>query len=439
MTSTGDKKTYVLDTSVLLSSPRAMFTFAEHEVVLPVVVIKELEAKRNDPEVGGPARAAIRLLDELLRDQPEAVTNGGVFRVGTEGGTLRVELNHTGQDGLPDALRRDHSNDTRILAVAKNLSNEGRNVVLISKDMPMRFVAATVLQLQAEEYRRELATSDNYTGLVTLDTEKSVIDELYKDKCVEVGPSDVPVNCGLVLRHGHSASALARFKDDGRIHLVPKDQDAFGVRGRSAEQKIALAHLLDPDIGIVSLGGRAGTGKSVLALAAALEAVLERRTQKKIVVFRPLYAVGGQDLGYLPGSESEKMGPWGAAVFDALQSFAEPAVISEVIERNLVEVLPLTHIRGRTFTDIIIIIDEAQQLERPVLLTALSRVGLGSRVFLTHDVAQRDNLRVGRHDGVAAVVEKLKGEPLFAHIELTRSERSPVAALVTGMLDEMEL
>jgi PhoH-like ATPase len=219
--------------------------------------------------------------------------------------------------------------------------------------------------------------------------------------------------------------------------LVRGDREAFGLHGRSAEQRVALDLLLDEEVGIVSLGGRAGTGKSALALCAGLEAVLERRHFKKVLVFRPLYAVGGQDLGYLPGSESEKMNPWAQAVYDTLGALTTQDVVDEVIARGMLEVLPLTHIRGRSLHDSFVVVDEAQSLERNVLLTVLSRVGSGSRVVLTHDVGQRDNLRVGRHDGIVAVVEKLKGHPLFAHITLTRSERSPIAALVTEMLEQL--
>jgi PhoH-like ATPase len=183
--------------------------------------------------------------------------------------------------------------------------------------------------------------------------------------------------------------------------------DAFGVHGRSAEQRIALDLLLDPEIGIISLGGRAGTGKSALALCAGLESVLERHQHRKVVVFRPLYAVGGQELGYLPGTEAEKMTPWGQAVFDTLGAVTTQDVVDEVVDRGMLEVMPLTHIRGRSLHDAFVIVDEAQSLERNVLLTVLSRIGQGSRVVLTHDVAQRDNLRVGRFDGVVAVVEKL--------------------------------
>jgi PhoH-like ATPase len=220
---------------------------------------------------------------------------------------------------------------------------------------------------------------------------------------------------------------------------VRGDREAFGLHGRSAEQRIALDLLLDPEIGIVSMGGRAGTGKSALALCAGLEAVMERRQHRKVIVFRPLYAVGGQDLGYLPGSESEKMGPWGQAVYDTLGSVTTQEVIDELVARDMLEVLPLTHIRGRSLHDAFVIVDEAQSLERGVLLTVLSRIGTGSRVVLTHDIAQRDNLRVGRHDGVIAVIEKLKGHPLFAHVTLTRSERSAIAALVTDLLEDVSL
>jgi PhoH-like ATPase len=174
-------------------------------------------------------------------------------------------------------------------------------------------------------------------------------------------------------------------------------------------------------------------------MCAGIEAVMERRQHRKVIIFRPLYAVGGQELGYLPGSESEKMGPWAQAVFDTLGALVSTEVVEEIMDRGMLEVLPLTHIRGRSLHDSFVIVDEAQSLERNVLLTVLSRIGQNSKVVLTHDVAQRDNLRVGRHDGVAAVIEALKGHPLFAHVTLTRSERSPIAALVTDLLEGLEV
>jgi len=424
------RRTYVLDTSVLLSDPRSPLRFEEHDVVLPLVVLTELEAKRNHPELGWAARQALRLLEDL-RTRHGSLTSA--LPVNDAGGTLWVEVNHQDRAGLPDAFSFD-TNDHRILAVAVNLAAEDRDVTVVSKDLPLR-LKASVLGLAADEYRNELARDTGWTGLVELDVDGSVIDSLFDDKVVDLFEvRDLPCHTGVVL-HAGSQSALGRVHPDKTLHLVRAERELFGVRGRSAEQRVALDLLADHDIGIVSLGGNAGTGKSVLAIAAGLDAVLEQRTHHRVTVFRPLFAVGGQELGYLPGSESEKMAPWAAAVFDALESIVGPNVIAEVQERELLEVLPLTHIRGRSLNESFVIVDEAQNLERGVLLTALSRLGRGSRVVLTHDVAQRDNLRVGRHDGVVSVIETLRGHPLFAHVTLTRSERSPVAALVTDLLD----
>ena len=425
-------KTFVLDTSVLLSDPGALGRFAEHEVVLPLVVVSELEGKRDHPELGWFARQALRLLDDLRvehgrLDQPIPVGQG----------SMRVELNHVDTSALPAGIRGTDG-DSRILAVAANLAAEGCDVVLVSKDLPLRVKAASI-GLMAQEYRAELAVSSGWTGMAELEIPGADLDLLYADgSLVLPEAAELPTHTGLVLL-SERGSGLGRVAPDKSVRLVRGDRDAFGVHGRSAEQRVAIDLLLDPDVGIVSLGGRAGTGKSALALCAGLESVLERRAHKKVVVFRPLYAVGGQELGYLPGDSAEKMSPWAQAVFDTLGALVAPEVVEEVLDRGLLEVLPLTHIRGRSLHDSFVIVDEAQSLERGVLLTVLSRLGQGSRVVLTHDVAQRDNLRVGRHDGVASVIETLKGHPLFAHVTLTRSERSPIAALVTEMLEDLPL
>jgi PhoH-like ATPase len=426
-------RTYVLDTSVLLSDPRAIFRFAEHEVVLPVVVISELEKKRNDPELGYFARQALRHLDSLRvkherLDMPISVGDGG---------TLRVELNHTNDTALPSGLRLG-DNDTRILAVALNLSNEGLDVVVVSKDLPLR-VKASSIGLVAEEYRAELAADSGWTGLAEISLSGDEMQKLYdKEELRTTLVEEVPRNTNLVV-HSERGSALARVVGPKNIELVRGDRDLFGLHGRSAEQRLAIDMLQDQKLGIVSLGGRAGTGKSALALCAGLDAVLEKRLHKKIMVFRPLYAVGGQNLGYLPGDADEKMNPWAQATFDTLGSVVSDNVMEEIVERGLIEVLPLTHIRGRSLHDAFVIVDEAQSLERNVLLTVLSRIGQNSRVVLTHDVAQRDNLLVGRHDGIASVIEALKGQNLFGHITLQRSERSDIAALVTDLLDNYEI
>jgi PhoH-like ATPase len=425
------RRTIVLDTSVLLSDPGAFHRFEEHEVVLPLVVISEVEAKRHHPELGWFARRSLRFLDELRvkygrLDQPVPVTDVG--------GTLRVELNHADPTALPLGYRNE-TNDTRILTVALGLTAEGRDVTLVTKDMPLRVKAAAV-GLRADEYRQTPVTDPTWTGMVEVQVSEDDVKRLYAGEPLDVAAAlDLPVHTGLVLQSSNG-SALGRLGVDKAVRLVRTDRDTFGLRGRSAEQRVALDLLLDENIGIVSLGGRAGTGKSALALCAGLELVMERRKHKKVVVFRPLYAVGGQELGYLPGSESEKMAPWAQAVFDTLGAVVHDNVLEEVAARGMLEVLPLTHIRGRSLHDSFVIVDEAQSLERGVLLTVLSRIGTGSRVVLTHDVAQRDNLRVGRYDGIAAVIEVMKGHPLFAHITLTRSERSAIAEVVTDLLED---
>ncbi|WP_433498004.1 PhoH family protein [Sphaerimonospora sp. CA-214678] len=423
-------RTYVLDTSVLLADPAAMNRFDEHEVVIPIVVITELEGKRHHPELGYFAREALRFLDDLRvrygrLDEPMPIGDG----------TVRVELNHSDPSILPAGFRLG-DNDTRILTVAQNLAAEGKDVVLVSKDLPMRVKAASI-GLAAEEYRAGMVVESGWTGMAELQVTSDDLAALFENGTAELDEArDLPCHTGLRLLSSRG-SALGRVLPDKSVRLVRGDREVFGMHGRSAEQRIALDLLMDPEVGIVSLGGRAGTGKSALALCAGLEAVLERRQHRKVIVFRPLFAVGGQELGYLPGTENDKMGPWAQAVYDTLGAVTSPEVIEEVLDRGMLEVLPLTHIRGRSLHDAFVIVDEAQSLERGVLLTVLSRIGANSRVVLTHDVAQRDNLRVGRHDGVVAVVEKLKGHPLFSHITLTRSERSPIAALVTEMLEDI--
>ena len=422
-------RTFVIDTSVFLADPRALFRFAEHEIVIPIIVINELEKKRNDPEIGYFARQTLRFLDDLRAEHERL---DFPIEVG-EGGTLRVELNHIDQSVLPAGFQLG-DNDSRILACAFNLSNEGFDVTVVSKDLPMR-VKAAALGMKAEEYRHELARDNAYTGVADIALSADEMSALYDTEFIShPGAEALPINTSLVIssERGH---ALGRVTADHKVRLVRGDREVFGVKGRSAEQRLAIDMLLDSDIGIVSLGGRAGTGKSALALCAGLESVLERRTHKKIMVFRPIFAVGGQELGYLPGNEADKMNPWGQAIFDTLSNLVSKEVVEHVTDRGLLEVLPLTHIRGRSLHDAFVIVDEAQSLERNVLLTVLSRIGQNSRVILTHDVAQRDHLRVGRHDGIAAVIEALKGQALFSHITLMRSERSAIAALVTELLD----
>ena len=294
-------RTYVLDTSVLLSDPRAVLRFDEHAVVLPVIVITELEGKRNHPELGYFARSALRLLDALRRkhgrlDRPVPLNDAG--------GTLRVELGGADDGVLPAGMRLG-DNDTRILSAAVSLAERGDDVVVISKDLPMRIKAASV-GLAAEEYRAQLAVDSGYTGMTELSVSAAEMNGLWEDERLE--PADLvdaaaaaalaeqPEHTGVVVTSPRG-SALATVVSGG-LRLVRRDREIFGVRGRSAEQRIGIDHLVNPEIGIVSLGGRAGTGKSALALAAGLDAVVDRQEHERVLVFRPLYAVGGQTLGF---------------------------------------------------------------------------------------------------------------------------------------------
>jgi PhoH-like ATPase len=414
---------------VLLSEPRALTNFAEHHVVVPLVVLSELEEKRHHPELGWAARTALRAL-EGFRTKHGSLLEPMVAN--DDGGTLRVEVNHADTAGLAPALRADN-NDHRILAVARNLANEGQDVVLVTKDLPLRLKAG-IAGLAADEYRRDLAADDDWTGYHEVPVPGSVIDQLFAEREVDLDVArDVPCHTGLALVAG-SQSALARVTPDKRARLIDPDRSVFDVVGRSAEQRIALDLLLDESIGIVSLGGRAGTGKSVLALAAGLEAVVERRTHKRVIVFRPLFSVGGQELGYLPGTEAEKMLPWAAAVTDALDAIASPTLTREILERGWLEILPLTHIRGRSLTDAFVIIDEAQNLELSTLKVIMTRMGKDSKVVFCGDLTQVDNPYISPYGGMAALIEKFRGSSLFGHVILDRSIRSPLAEMAARIL-----
>ncbi len=337
-------------------------------------------------------------------------------------------------------MRNNLSHDTRILAVANAFKAEGQDVTVYTKDLPMRIKAHGVLGIPAFDYAPDAPSHSGHSGIERIDVPRDLINLLHKDKVVRgPGITGIPDNAALVLTDGGpSSSTLAVIdRDSQRLQLIPQGIEAWGVHGKSLEQRVSLQHLLNEDIRLVSLGGPAGTGKTLLSLAAGIQLVLQEKKYKKILVFRPLYAVGGQDLDFLPGSESEKMDPWAAAIYDALEAIGSPNSAEELKAQDILQVLPLTHIRGRTLTDSFVIVDEAQSLERVVILTALSRMGHNSKAVLCWDIAQRDNLRVGRHDGVHAVVDKLRGQPLFAHVSLTKTERSPLAAMVASLLDDL--
>lgn len=432
--------TYVLDTCVLLADPQSPLRFDEHDVVLPLVVVEELDRmKTRMDEVGANARGAIRLLEGLgasrdggLRDPVELPS----------GGTLRIELNGIASDRLPvilDPTTPDH----RILSACLNLE-PGENPVLVTKDASLRIKGAQ-LGVSVQDYRADtVPVEELHSGLVEFHTDADTIDRLYDEGKLEIEGVEAFVNEFLIMKSGESRSALARVIQSDPVTVVermPTHVRAFGVEPKNVRQTVALHQLLDPDVPAVSLMGMAGTGKTFLALASALEQVLEQGRYRRVSVYRPLVAVGRQEVGYLPGDLSEKLHPWMAAVHDNLYAlFSDAGVdgardaIEELTERGELEMAAVTYLRGRSITGEFVIIDEAQNLELSTLKVILTRMSRDSKVVFCGDLSQVDNPYISPFGGMAALIEKFKGTSLFAHVSLERSVRSPLAEMAATVL-----
>ena len=433
-------RSYVLDTCVVLADPHSVLRFDEHEVILPLVVIEELDRKKiRHDEVGANARSALRLLESLgaSRDgglrEPVPLPSGGV---------LRIELNGIVSPRLPevfDAGTADH----RILATCLNMVDDGGDPVLVTKDAALRIKGAQ-MGVPVQDYRADTMPVDElYTGIIEVAVDGGVIDKLFEDRKVDLPGVEALVNQYAVVKYGPQ-SALGRVIEAApktvvsRVHGHPK---AFGVEPKNLQQTFALDLLLDPDVPAVSIMGMAGAGKTFLALAAALEQVVELHRYRRLSIYRPLVAVGRQEVGYLPGDLDEKLQPWMAAIYDnlhALFSDLSPddarEAIDELLERNEVEMAAVTYLRGRSITDEIVIIDEAQNLEMSTLKVILTRMGRGSKVIFCGDLTQVDNPYVSPYGGMAALIEKFKGSALFGHITLERSIRSPLAEMAATIL-----
>ncbi len=432
--------TYVVDTCVLLADPASLLQFDEHDVVLPLVVVEELDRKKTGvDEVGANARRAIRLLEDLgaskeggLRD-PVPLPNGG---------TLRIELNGISSDRLPvalDPLTPDH----RILATCLNLDENG-DAVLVTKDAALRIKGAQ-LGVAVQDYRADTVPVEQiHSGLAEHQTDAGTIDRLYDEGKLEIGGTDAAVNEFLVLKSGSSKSALARVIQTEPVTVIermPTHVRAFGVEPKNVRQTVAMHQLLDPDIPAVSLMGMAGTGKTFISLAAALEQVLEQGRYRRVSVYRPLVAVGRQEVGYLPGDLTEKLAPWMAAVHDNLYALFSDAgihgakgAIEELIDRGELEMASVTYLRGRSITGEFVIIDEAQNLELSTLKVILTRMSRDSKVVFCGDLTQVDNPYISPYGGMAALIEKFKGSSLFAHVSLEKSVRSPLAEMAATTL-----
>jgi PhoH-like ATPase len=434
------RRTYVLDTCVVLADPSAPLRFEEHDVVLPLAVIEELDRKKTlMDEVGANARRAIRLLES------HGASEVGGLRTAVDlpsGGTLRIELNGTGSPRLPDVFDPNTA-DHRILSACMEIQTAGEPAVLVTKDAALRIKAAQ-LGVPVQDYRADTVSVDeSYSGVVELETDATTVDRLYADGKVEVHGLEAVVNQFVVLHAGSQSAVgqVAGVSPEPTVVRVPANRRVFGVETKNVRQAFALELLMNPDIPAVSIMGPPGTGKTFLALAAGLEQVIEAGRYRKVSVYRPLVAVGRQEVGFLPGDLNEKLAPWMAAVHDnlyALFSGGGPSAardaLEELTERDELELAAITYLRGRSITGEFVIIDEAQNLELPTLKVILTRIGANAKVVFCGDFTQVDNPYVSPFGGTAALIEKMKGNTLFGHVTLERTVRSPLAELAANLL-----
>ena len=433
-------KTFVLDTNVLLHDPMSMLSFAGSRVVLPLPVIEELDTfKRNNDERGRSARLVARKLDELRKNQGKLSSWVEL----EHGGKLKVEIQVS--DGLPKAFSAQ-SKDNEILSCAQYLRKHEEHVVFISKDINLR-IKAEALGLETQDYEKSKVDIDElYRGWRELSVPSTDIDRFFKDKRLAlpaVEPALIP-NEFVVLKSG-SQSALTRFdpKAGALLPLVKAESAPWGVKPLNMEQKLAFELLLNKDIQLVTLVGIAGSGKTLLALAAAMHQTLEEKHYRKILVGRPVVAVG-HDIGFLPGTKEEKLTNWMGAIYDNLSYLLERPKgsletsdmdIQMLMEEGTIEIEAVTYLRGRSLPNLLIIIDDAQNLTPHEIKTIISRAGMGAKIVLTGDPYQIDNYYLdASSNGLTYLVERFKGQPLFGHLTFTKSERSPLAALASDLL-----
>ncbi len=440
-------KIYVLDTNVLLQDPQAIFSFQDNEVVIPAVVLEEVDSKkRYMDEVGRNARHVSKLIDQLRQ-------NGKLHEKIPlyTGGSLRIELNHRSFQQLQDIFV-EKTNDNRIIAVAKNLSLEeeaktgGKTVILVSKDTLVR-VKADAIGLIAEDFLsdRVVEVNDVYTGFEEVYVDKEVLDRFYEKgelHLSEVSAHRLYPHEFIILKDalGSSASALGRVDQQGQKlrKLVYDQEHMWGIKARNVQQLMATELLLRDDISLVTMIGKAGTGKTLLALAAGLLQTEDFHKFNKLLVARPIVPVG-KDIGYLPGEKQEKLRPWMQPIFDNLEylfNVKKPGELDDILAGMAsIEVEALTYIRGRSIPDQFIIIDEAQNLTKHEVKTILTRVGERSKIVLMGDTAQIDHPYLDEYNnGLTYVVEKFKDQTIAGHVRLMKGERSGLAQLAADLL-----
>lgn len=442
----GDRRTrLVVDTSVLIADPTCVLEFADADIVVPLTVVEELDGLKSRPDdVGRAARMALRTLEELR------VAHGGSLAepvpTGNGTATLQIEINNIRKHLLVEHGLDPSVPDNRIIGAAIGQSDYGPTT-MISNDAALRIKAAH-LGVDAAEHR--LTRSDRHraaVGWMTLEAPYESIDCLYAagaiamDAVTTDAAGEFTENEFAVLRSG-SQSALVRAVDDEFVLLSQHTPEAWGLRPRSKEQRFALELLLDPDIAVIALDGRAGTGKTILAIAAGLEQVVEQHRYERLAVYRPLVPVGRADVGFLPGGLDEKLDPWMAAIHDAVVALTDRGniqdahdMVDELTNRGQLSLESVTFLRGRSLQRQFVVIDEAQNLEPTTLRTILTRVGDGTKVIFTGDTSQIDAPYLGESNNALSVLASaFSGQQCFGHITLTACERSDVASLAAELL-----
>ena len=431
-------KTYVLDTNVLLHDPLALYAFTDNHVVIPLAVIEEIDSrKKGHEEIGRNARMVSRELDSM---RAQGRLSEGVSL--PRGGKLWIELNHQELGQLPRGLD-PQKYDNRILAVAYNLGMKSETpVILVTKDLNVR-IKADVLGLQAEDFQTDKVEYDQlYSGVRKLRVKPEQLDSFYRDGCLSWPEEPAPpANCYFVLKNtdNPSQSALCRYTSGTLRPLAHENSRSWGIKARNKEQKFALDLLLDDSIKVVTLVGRAGTGKTLLALSAGMEMVLERGAYSRFLITRPVIPMGN-DIGYLPGTKEEKLRPWMQPIYDNLEYLMKNCsdlfgILDDFLDRGLLEMEALTYIRGRSIPNQCILCDEAQNLTPNMIKTLLTRVGEGSKIVFTGDPDQIDHPYLdASSNGLTYLVEKLKGEEIAGHVTLLKGERSKVAELGAKLL-----
>ncbi len=435
-------KHFVLDTNILLHDPRAITQFADNEVVIPIFVIEEIDNfKKEASELGRNAREVARLLDRL-REDGARLSDGAPL---PNGGRLRVA---SAARSVPTTLRESQIADYLILMVALDVrdANKGEPTIFVTKDVNLR-IRADSLGLTSMDFEAERIDIDElYSGMIELPVTAADVDAFYSQNTLDLAQSNLKANQYVLLRDRDtpSHSALGRF-DGNTKKLVPLrkiKEGIWGIRPRNKEQHCALDLLLAEDIKLVTLVGKAGTGKTMLAIAAGLQKVVEEQQYSKMLVSRPIFPLG-RDVGYLPGDIEEKLNPWMQPIYDNVEYLMglskserkSGRSYQELIDMGFIEIEPLTYIRGRSIPNQYIIVDEAQNLTPHEVKTIITRVGEATKVILTGDPYQIDNPYVdATSNGLTTVVEKFKGEPMAGHVTLSKGERSALAELASNVL-----